>query len=541
MKKYNRLIPMTVACAVLATGCGVVKSREDRVVVASQNPAYQQAGSVRSIGSTDSEDDALKQIKQFLDLYTQNGAMTREGLTNFLEKYKAQIGPFLAGAHMSSQELVDLIFAFDADHDGQVTPQEISDGLMKRIPILRWIPDNATAISRDELLRQIQIEYPQASDMAQAGLCDVLMRFDESFAEGNGDGKVSRSELSGAGLIIGVIGQTDFSKGFTIPPGAIPPVKPITGSTNTIDVTPLAAKLIQQKIDQQLFTRYSVQSSQALSQDDLRLEWMQLALRFFLIDKLVHHSAPTDGDHAGQLAMDKALSALSGWGIPEPAHYSNLLAFYDTAALGGDGDGHISSLEAFNYLSDLEFARKLRVLLSSDFSARSLSANPAKIYILSTLKTLMPRTGQALFMNDLDPKQLAVWGVRTEYWDGFTRQFDNPVYGGNGDGKIDDGEAAMGLMHAKLVEDCFELYDTNHDTYLVRSEGNAMFAVFGITDSRVIDAIYGDVDLEYTSPNFWQKLHAYFAGDRGFKWLRPYDFEIRLVQLAPRLLNPEDR
>jgi hypothetical protein len=239
--------------------------------------------------------------------------------------------------------------------------------------------------------------------------------------------------------------------------------------------------------------------------------------------------------------MDEALSALSAWGIPQPAHYSKLLGFYDNAVEGGDGDKHINSIEAFNYLTDLEFAQKLRSTLGGDFSARALTANPQRKYVLGTLMTLMPRTGESLFMDDLNASSVAVWGVRKEYWDGFTRQFDNPTYGGNGDGAVDDGEAAMGLFHAKLVEDVFELYDLNHDDNLVRSEGNAMFAQFGITDSRVIDAIYGDVDLDTTSPTFWQKLHAYFAGDRGFKWLRPYDMEIRLVQLAPRLLNPEDR
>ena len=121
------------------------------------------------------------------------------------------------------------------------------------------------------------------------------MRFDEAFAEGNGNGKVSRTELSGAGLILGIFGQTDFWQGFTIPPGAIPPVAPVPGGNNTIDVTPLAAKLLQQKLDQQLFSRYTVTSSSKLAADDLRLEWMQLAIRFFLADKIVHHYAPTDG------------------------------------------------------------------------------------------------------------------------------------------------------------------------------------------------------------------------------------------------------
>jgi hypothetical protein len=288
----NQFCRFLAAAGLLAglAGCGVIKNREDRVVIANENPGSEQAGISGGRGRTQ-EDEEIRQIKEFLDLYTDHGAITREGLANFFEKYKDKIAPFLAGLHMSSQDLINLVFQFDANHDGHITPQEISDGLMKRIPILRWIPDNASSISRAELLDKVTHEYPLASQAATQGLTEVLMRFDQTWAGGNGDGKVSRAELSGAGLIIGFLAQTDFQNGFTIPSGVVPPIETHTpgpdGST-TIDLTPVVGKLLQQKVNQQLFLRYpdSIHTVDQLSADDQRMEWTQVILTFFLADKL---------------------------------------------------------------------------------------------------------------------------------------------------------------------------------------------------------------------------------------------------------------
>ena len=118
--------------------------------------------------------------------------------------------------------------------------------------------------------------------------------------------------------------------------------------------------------------------------------------------------------------------------------------------------------------------------------------------------TLMPRSGESPLHERPGSARAGRLGASAPNTgrDGFKGWFDNPNYGGNNDGTIDDGECAMGLVHAKLTEDIFELYDLNRNVALDRSEGNKLFSDFGITDSRVIDAIYGDVDLEYTSPSF---------------------------------------
>jgi hypothetical protein len=539
LRLRNAALAALAGLAFASSGCGVLKSRDDKMIVANQNPALQQGGT--SGQGNDPESEEIRQIKQFLDLYTDHGSLTREGLGNLFEKYKTQLAPFLAGTGMTQQQLIDLIFDFDANHDGRITPQELSDGLLKRIPILRWIPDNQTEITRAELDDQIAQEYPAASATARAGLAETLMRFDSAWAEGNANGKLSRWEASGAGIVIGVLAQTDFSHGFQIPPGVIPPVDADPQHPgNNLDITPLVGKMLQQKIDQQLFGRYSVHRSQELSQDDLRLEWMQLGLKFFLSDKLVHHFAPADSNGStGKLPLETAGTALAAWGIPEPDHLGQLRKFYDNAMMGGDGDNAFNSIEAFNYLTDLEFAEKLRTATNGDFSAAALTANPARVSILGSLLKLFPRTGEALFMNDTDPNALKQWGVRQEYWDGFARDFDATEHGGDGDGALDDGEVAMGLLDAKVIENLYELFDANHDTYLVRAEGNKLFAALGIYDSRIIDAFYADVGLNAGGPTFWQKLRLFFSGDRGWHWLRPYDFHVRLVQLMPQLLDKE--
>lgn len=544
MKKRILLNSLAAACVVITTGCGVVKSREDRVVTALQAPGSEQAGSVSSAGGPGSEDEELRQIKQFLDLYTDHGAVTREGLANFLEKYKDKIAPFLAGLNLSSQDLVDMVFAFDANHDGRVTPQEIADGLKKRIPILRWIPDNTAEITRDELARQIALEYPKASAPGVAGLADTLMRFDQSWAGGNANGKVGRAELSTAGLIIGVLAQTDFSNGFTIPPGSIPPLSGGQAG-GCVDLTPVAAKLIQQKVDQQLLGRYAAHASSELSQDDQRLEWMQVVLKFVLSDLLVHHYGEANGPHSGELSESTAQTAFSAWGIPQQPHWSQLRAIYDNPMMGGDGDGYYSSIETFNYLTDLEFAQKLLALTHGDFSAASLGANPAKHDLLARLLKLMPRTGEALFMDDLDPAAMAKWGLRKEYWDSFT-QFDDPFLGGDGNGTLDIGETAMGMVYAKLIENLYELFDTNHNTYLERSEGDHLFAVIGaqagITfNYRAIDAFYANIGLNTASPGLFARLRIFFSHGHTPTSLRPYDFQVRLVQILPRMLDKSEQ
>jgi hypothetical protein len=523
MKKRTLLPSLALICALGLTGCGVIKDRADRVVVATENSN----GARQSAGRLDDEDEALRQIRQFLDLYTDHGQVTREGLAHFIQKYKDKIAPFLAGMNLSAQELIDILFSLDANHDQHLTPQEISQGLMKRIPILRWIPDNQATIDRGELLEQIDREYPRSSMTAHKGLADALMLSDKSWAGGNEDGRLARTEASGAGLVIAVIAQTDFSRGFTLPPG-VGGSDPSTG----LNLDPVIGNLVRQKLDQQLFARYSDPRASALSEDDRRLEWMQLALKFFSVDHLVHVR--------GQLPDAQAGSVLAAWGFPQPAHYAQLRKLYGGAMMGGEPDGVYSSIEAFNLLSDLEFARKARNMTQGNFSTQVPGAHPNRAYLLGALTRLVPRTGAKLFLEE-DRQGKPMAGIpRAEYWDWINGQFDDPYRGGNGDGKLDDGETAMFLAYAKLNENLYELFDKNHDGWIERSEGNELFKTMGIIDYRIVDAFYADNGLYQNVPSFWTKLKSLARGDRGIRRLDAFGFHIRLIKVLPRIIDKDE-
>jgi hypothetical protein len=531
MKKPN-LLP--ILCALMMTGCGVIKNRGDRTVVATENPAMgrsgQAAGRTEGGPAGDAEDEALRQIRQFLDLYTDHGALNRQGLANFISKYKDKIAPFLDGMHLTPEELIELLFKFDGDQDGKLTPQELADGLSKRIPILRWIPDNQASVARDELLRQISREYPRASATACRGLADALMRLDAPWAEGNGDGRLSRAEASGAGILIMLLSQTDFSHGVQLPPGSLDP-----GATGGLDLGAIGNRMIAQKMSQQLFARYADPRVEKLLPDDRRLEWIQLALELFVVDKLVHHwAAPESSPLRGCVPDAQAASALSAWGIRQEPHWSTLRKVYEHPVMGGMNDGSVCTLQAFNLLTDLEFARKARVMAQGQFTAKALKASPNHGYLLSGLAGLLPRTGNALFFEDDEPG-----APRAYYWDWINRQFDDSFRGGNDDGSLDDGEVAMFIAYAKIEENLFELFDTDHDGYLSRPEGDRAFASFGLTDARIIDAFYANAFLSNPSPSDWQKFKCLISHCEAHARtpLTPYNFHMRMVQVLPRVLE----
>lgn len=533
MKKRILLPSLTLVCVLGLTGCGVIKDRADRVVVAAENSQGTRQSTGRP-GERDEEDEALRQIRQFLNLYTDHGTVSREGLANFIAKYKEKIAPFLEGMSLSAQELIDLLFKFDANHDLRLTPQELSDGLMKRIPILRWIPDNHASITREELDEQIAREYPNSGPSARKGLGEALMLSDSAWSEGNQDGRISRAEVSGAGLVIGVVAQTDFSQGFTIPPGAI-------GEGGGLDLNPVIGNLVRQKLDQQLFSRYPDPRAQSISEDDRRLEWMQLALKFFAIDKLVHHFGQRDGSiQAGKLPEAAAGKALSAWGIEQLPHWSSLRKIYGSGMMGGEADNAYSSLEAFNLITDLEYARKVRSMTRGQFSSKALNAHPNKRYLLDALTRLLPRTGAGLYLAEYQNGSPLAGAPRSEYWDDVSWQFDDSFRGGNEDKSLDEGEVAMMLAYAKLDENLFELFDTDHNSYLERPEGNKLFETFGLTDYRIIDAFYANVGLNSNAPGFWARLKVFFGGDRGWRRLSPFSFHVRIAQVLPRLLDKEE-
>jgi hypothetical protein len=144
-----------------------------------------------------------------------------------------------------------------------------------------------------------------------------------------------------------------------------------------------------------------------------------------------------------------------------------------------------------------------------------------------------------MFMGDLAAYRRDPWSVNPSYWDAFKGNWDSPKRGGDSDGTIDDGEMAMALAYERIIENLYELYDTNHDSFLSRDEANPLFATLGITNSRIIDAFFANISLDDPDPSVWTRIRLFFTGDNGIDHLNPYDFQVRLVQILPRMLNGE--
>ncbi|MBI3555485.1 MAG: EF-hand domain-containing protein [Deltaproteobacteria bacterium] len=505
-------------------GCGQVKNRDDKVVVVQDATSTQHAS--RQLGPS------LDQIRQFIELYFGGNGVSRAGLSNLLEKYKDQLGKFLAGTKLSPNELIELLFKFDANGDGKLTPGEVAEGLNKRIPILRWIPHNAATITRDQLAASIMREFPEASINARDGLTRTLMRFDEVWAEGNADGMLSRQELSTAGLILGMLQGTDFTIPITQPDGATA-------------AQALVTEQLHHKVNQQIFGRFGKQENYTkLPAGDIQAEWMQLALRFYLTDRLTHHY-----NEDGKLAPDQQAEALSNFGPSQIGRWAELRRLYGSPLMGGDGDkdekGHarhtLNTIESFTLLSDLDYVAKLFAMANGDVSAANIARLPGvtKALFLGDLLVLYPRTAWGLILSDGSRDKQDNWTIRNEYWDGL-RIFDTVRYGGNGDGKLDLGEFAMALAVDRISENLFALYDTDHSGTINKAEAAVLFkeVLKDKYDKRIVDAFFADLGLdEGKDPGFWAKLKAFFSGRTGIDDLSPFEFYVRLVKSLPRLLH----
>ncbi len=517
MNRIGLVATLATLATMICAGCGQVKNRDDKVVVVHDASTTQL--SARELGSN------LDQIRQFIELYFGGHGVSRVGLGNLLEKYKDQLGKFLGGTKLTPNELIELLFKFDANKDDKLTPGEVADGLAKRIPILRWIPRNTSSIDRQQLAAQILREYPDASVNAREGLTRALMHFDDVWAEGNGDGTLSRQELATAGLILGMLQGTDFSI-------------PIAMPGNAPKSQALVTEQLHHKVNQQMFGRYSQLQYTKLPAADIQVEWMQLALNFYLTDRLTHHY-----NEDGKLSREQQAEALSNFGPSQLGRWELLRKLYGSPLMGGDADKErgLNTIESFSLLSDLNYASKLFTAAKGDLSAGGLARLPLKNSLLAHLMVLYPRTGQRLIMGELAAWKKDPWAIRSEYWDGL-QIYDTPRYGGNGDGKLDLGELAMALAVDRIVENLFALYDTDHSGSINKSEAAVLFKDVAPKhfDKRLVDAFFADLGLEEgKDPGFWSKLKAFFSGRTEIDELSPFEFYIRLVKVLPRLLHTE--
>jgi hypothetical protein len=493
-----------------AAACGQLKGRPDNLAVLQQGaaPGVSGASGADSSGGTSTAD--VQQIKEFLDLYFPDGKLTKSGVNNLLTKYQDKILPLLEGMGISQQDLVNILFSFSTSGDGTLTAHDVADGLAQRIPILKWIPDNSSEIDAATLRAQVAAYYPTASAAATTSLAGALMRYDAPWAGGDGDGKISRQELTTAGLILALIGQTDFSHGVQIS-------APDGGSA--ADAQTLA--LVDQKMNEQLFPRYGVTSYKQLAPADVQVEFMTMSLRFALIDKLAH--AYSD---AGLMTAAQTRGAMTAWYAPgaAPVVTDLLVRFYDGQLAGGDGDGFISSLEAFNLVTDLDFSYGVHTYLNGDYSWAHVSSFPGRNALLGDLIGLFPSAGQSLYTTGA-------------YWDGL-KSYDAANVGGTADGKVEPGEFAMSLSVARAIDVLYGKYATSKPGVLTKDEGRQLFAnELKITDKRIVDAFFADVGLNGKGSKFFLSLKAFFSGKLFKETLTPFEFHQRLLEYLPTLLS----
>jgi hypothetical protein len=140
-----------------------------------------------------------------------------------------------------------------------------------------------------------------------------------------------------------------------------------------------------------------------------------------------------------------------------------------------------------------------------------------------------------MFMGNAKEWAKDPWSLNRDFWDGL-KLYDDAIYGGNGDGKLDVAEVAMAMGVARVVENVYALYDTNHDGMLTKREAAPLFASLGFHDGRLIDAFFADIGLDGGSA-VWNALKMFFSGRSGIDRLAPFEFYKRLVKVLPRVLK----
>jgi hypothetical protein len=518
--KFRDLAAVAVL-ALIPFGCGQVKTADDKVLtVQGDSAAAPQSARGQKL------DKSVADLAAFWKLYSKDGGNLSEGeFANLYAKYKDKLLAFLSGSKLSANDMLDLILALNSGRGG-VGPIGADETLTSRFPFLRWIPDNVTEVSLEELYTDVGKEYPDSSPWARQGLAQTLLEYDRPWAGGNANGRVGRVELSGIGLILGFVADTDFTN-FQPQPGDDP-------------MKALMIETINGKLDQELYGRAPVLYHQSLSASDNQMQWMDLSARFWLTDRLVHTYSKT-----GLLALNapQTAEALSQLGPNQVGHWQKLRALYDNKMMGGDGNGSLNTVEAFSLLADLDLAVRVGAATGGDVSAAGVNrmAPAAKKQLLDEMQVILPRTGQSLAIGDLlDPwNPLA---IRNQFWDSL-KLYDKKDYGGDDNGHIDAGELAMGLAYCRLTENLFALYDKDQNGLMTKDEARVMFHELApdMRDERFIDAFFADVGLDGHDPSFWREVQMFFGGGGAhIDRLGPFEFYARLVKVLPRFLYPHE-
>jgi antitoxin component of RelBE/YafQ-DinJ toxin-antitoxin module len=449
--------------------------------------------------SSNARTDLHKAVDDLFDLYSLEGGFTKEGLLNIVNKHKDKIQNVLSGMPLPVEDLIDMLLSMDTNQNGALSPEEIEAGLRKLVPAYNWVESTEPA-TRAHVFEMVKKDFPDASDEAVNSFTETFMRLDESWNAGNADGKIARSEVASAGFLLGFAQQVKL------------PFKPTAGK----DTAALLTAQIQNKLNQQVFARYSATAFNLLPLADQRLEWMRLILRFYFSDKLANYS--------GKDITPALTTFLKYSGVTSPM----LQKLYKSKLMGGRGTATLSTLEFFNLATDMEYAGKI-VGRHSKLDAATITNDPS---LLLSMLQVFPRSGVSVFTEKTNQ-------ARADYWNKLS-QFDAPALGGNKNGLVDTYEVTLALGYVRVIDNLYLSYDTNSDGWITKEEARPFFAELGFDQDMIVDAFFAGIDLSDADP-ISIALKLLLSGNKGINRLLPYEFYNRTFKLFPKLLDPSQK
>jgi hypothetical protein len=437
-----------------AQGCGEAARRRARVMdlgVGAAPASLEQGLS----GDTDA---LVGQLTQLYSVYGGKDGFTRQGLTQVLSKYAVGFRPVI----------VDLAFALDDNGDGRLTAAEVLDGVRTRLPLMTWVPKGA-ALPETSLVQSAARTFPDASDGVRDRLVSRLLRFDRREAGGDGDGRLSRRELALPAIVAKVAGQTQF------------PLQ-VQGSESD----GLLSRVLALRMSQQVVGRYSTPKYSHLPENDLRLEWMSLALDLVYADRVTGHATGVPFE----MGAERLAPLLGQEQDTAEIHQDTLTALlraYDSSAMGGNGDGKTEAGEWWSVLADVSHARAL-LNITGPLSPAHASALFFGPYLQGHFLDLFPEAGSSYFLDGMlsTPAGPTLWDLAVS-WDGSGVE-------GAADGILGESELALGLARVRSVDSLFQFLDSNHDGRLSRDEAAVLFQGFGVTDGLGAASLFMGMD-----------------------------------------------
>ena len=499
---------LTLIALISAFGCGKVKTQDDKVLkIESSGPA--------------NTNDTLMSIATLLDLYGhpelgQGGkqkAFSADEIKNILQAFKGKIESMLNTKDIPIDEIIDTAVKFFPSFASGVTPEDVLKGIKNNLPLVTWF-ESRTDLTKDELFDKITSQFKNASPAARDGIFKTLLRFDDTNLTGNNDTLLNAKELAFPIILMSAISKMSI------------PTEDIFSKMQGIPIEKLTKRQIQSKLEQQIYGRYLVNSYKNLPEEDIKLELMQLSLKFYQAT-LAANSLGIQGELYPKV-IRMALKSIAG--IEELTVSNNLIQLYDSSVLAGDENGFLNTIELFNLATDVELAHQMH-----EKNPYSLYENPE---VISSLVSAFQVTAKSVFGSSPNGKPSKIWDD--------LENFDDEDRGGNGDGKIADTELAVAIASVRLIDLIYEIYDVNTDGIITRDEAIPLFKKVldsGTSTSNnkcLISGFFADIRFNSMlgKPGVYLKMGMTCAFSFLTKnKLAPVEFYTRLVNTLPYILD----